>query len=500
MKNIFKLLGFITLIIIGFAFISCPEPGLTALTGTVSISGHAQVGQTLTAETDNLGGSGTISYEWRRDGTTVIGNDSTYTIQNEDIGSTITLTITRSDNSGSVTSTQTTVVVNSNTATLGLAFTLINNGAAYSVSRGTSTASVVIIPLVYEGLPVTEIADSGFSTYTNLTSVIIPDAVTKIGNHAFFNCGNLKSVVIPAGTTNIGDFVFFNCANLDTIFYGGADNAAWSAISIGSNNTPLAGASRIYYSPTNPEIEKSTYWRFVNSVPLSWNFIGIEMVYVPSGSFELGRNLGTGGGGNVTPISTVSITGFYMSKYQITQEQYQTVMGTNPSYFHGGTGREPASGEEQGRRPVEQVSWYDALVFCNRLSIMEGLTPAYSISGSTNPNDWGTVPTSSNATWDAVQIVSGSTGYRLPTEAQWEYAAKGGNGSPGNFTYSGSNDPNLVAWYLTNSGSRTHEVGKKAPNGLGIYDMSGNVWEWCWDRWGSYTSTTKTDPMGAPSG
>jgi len=136
-------------------------------------------------------------------------------------------------------------------------------------------------------------------------------------------------------------------------------------------------------------------------------------------------------------------------------------------------------------------------VFCNKLSISEGLKPAYSIAGKTNPAEWGTVPTSRNGTWDAVKIVDGSTGYRLPTEAQWEFAAKGGNGSPGNYTYAGSNDIDSVAWYLNNSNRMIHEVGKKAPNGLGLYDMCGNVWEWCWDWYGSYPGEAQTDPAGA---
>jgi len=220
-----------------------------------------------------------------------------------------------------------------------------------------------------------------------------------------------------------------------------------------------------------------------------------EMVFVPGGSFEMGKNLGTGGGSDVTPVHTVTLSGFYMGKYEVTQAQWQEVMGSLPSSLTSGTNY--GRGDNY---PVYYVTWYDALVFCNKLSITEGLSPVYRISGSTNPSAWGAVPTSNNSTWNAVEIVSGSNGYRLPTEAQWEYAAKGGNGSPGSNTYSGSNTAGDVAWYSANSGGTTHEVGTKAPNGLGIYDMSGNVWEWCWDWYGNYASGAQTDPTGASSG
>jgi formylglycine-generating enzyme required for sulfatase activity len=212
--------------------------------------------------------------------------------------------------------------------------------------------------------------------------------------------------------------------------------------------------------PSSPSVSSQP---ISNGIVCTVGNIQFTMIHVEGGTFQMGATkeqkenredptpLGRLMAKHEKPVHQVTLSSYYIGETEVTQELWQAVMGSNPSVYKG------------NRRPVENVSWYDCQIFVNKLTQLTGQQ------------------------------------YRLPTEAEWEFAARGGNKSQG-FQYSGSNNVGDVAWYGDYINTSTHDVKTKRPNELGIYDMSGSVFEWCQDLFGSYSSGPQTNPTGASSG
>ena len=237
--------------------------------------------------------------------------------------------------------------------------------------------------------------------------------------------------------------------------------ASVSGNSLTVTATGLKAGTTYYYrmrlNTENGKVESETK-TFVTNNPndpntFTVNGVSFEMVYVEGGTFDMGATTeqGSDAESDEKPVHSVTLDGYYIGKCEVTQELWEAVMGSNPSHFKG------------AQNPVENGSWNDCQEFVSRLNSLTGRT------------------------------------FRLPTEAEWEYAARGGNKSR-HYKYSGSGNIGYVAWYYKNSGSTTHAVGTQTANELGIYDMSGNVCEWCSDWYGGYSAGSQTNPQGPSSG
>jgi formylglycine-generating enzyme required for sulfatase activity len=227
---------------------------------------------------------------------------------------------------------------------------------------------------------------------------------------------------------------------------------------------------------------------FIAGLAAAQDNVSVDLAFIKGGTFTMGSPESEAWREKDETQHSVTLNDFYIAKYQVTQKEYQALTGSNPSNFKGDT------------LPVENLSWYETVQYCNARSLMEGLAPAYAIEGR-------------NITWNR-----DANGYRLPTEAEWEYACRAGTTTPFNTensittaqaNYYGHYPYMIETYYFSQSRLETRPaeyrqqtlpVGSFAPNKWGLFDMHGNAWDWCWDWYGNYGDSAQTDPGGAASG
>ena len=327
-----------------------------------------------------------------------------------------------------------------------------------------------------------------------------PPAIVKVTNAVY--SGELSSIII--NWTEPVDADYHHVDITFTTNDGTSDSEPSQAITVnkGTLNKTFSDidSAKAYYTYTfvtydelgnkGGEYRRRVYVNAVSNIPegfvevIGTTITGSESWTPSSRVFVSGR--------------TITIPDMYVCDHEVTRGEFKEVMGTDPSTAsaYDKDGNE-LTGDDVLNNPVNYVNWYAAIAYCNKLSLKENLTPCYSVSGVT---DWenlaySSIPISRNSTWDALTYDKEADGYRLPTEAEWEWLARGGE----NYTYAGSNTVGDVAWYTSNTndtGSR--EVKTKQVNGYGLYDMSGNVWELCYDWYGTVNSSTAD--TGASSG
>ena len=391
-----------------------------------------------------------------------------------------------------------------------MSWNAVSGAAGYEVQIADSEA----------GLASAQSVEAGGTSYTPTTALTNLQthywrvrAKDGDGQHGAWSAINSLSVnwgtvsgLSPSSTTDTTPDLSWNAVS------GAAGYEVQIAASEGGlANSVAIDVTEASYTPATALTNLQThYWRVRAkdgdgqagswSAEHSLNVVDDGSVYVEGGSFQMGSTAGESG---EEPVHQVTVSTFYMSRYEVTHGQYLEFLNgagvsaagklngnevidmadSDVAFSHDGTlfSFSGSGVADSIDCPVMEVTWYGAAEYANWLSAESGLTKVYTING-----------TSVTANWSA-------NGYRLPTEAEWEYAARGGNASKG-YLYAGSDNADEVAWYYDNSGDKTQPVGRKAPNELGLYDMSGNVYEWCWDWKGSYSSGSQSNPRGPASG